>query len=79
MLWLTSRMAFGLDSFFFLYFWSAATNALNYWELLRYFNALCCPHHVHQGHWVVKCIRLQPRSGKWAEVSWGLRQQVSGL
>jgi len=78
MLGLTSRMAFDLDSFFFLCFWSAATNALIYWELLCYFSALCHPHMVTKDYWVLKYIRLLPRSRKWAEVGWGLRQQVSG-
>ena len=72
-------MAFGIDDFHFLFFWSAATNALIYWELLCFFNALRRPHKVTQGHWVIYCIRLLPRSGKWAEVSLGLRQQVRGL
>jgi len=71
-------MAFELDDFYFLFFWSAATNAFLYWEFLRYFNAARYPQHVTQSHWVVKFIRLLPRAGKWAEVSLGLRQQVSG-
>jgi len=72
-------MAFEIDDFYFLSFWSVATNALIYWELLCYFNALCRSHKVTQGHWVINCIRLLPRSGKSAEVSSGLRQQVRGL
>jgi len=72
-------MAFDLDDFYFLFFWSAATNALMYWEFLRYFNAARYPQHVTQSHWVVKFIRLLPRAGKWAEVSLGLRHQVSEL
>jgi len=71
-------MAFDLNDFYFLFFWSAATIALMYWEFLRYFNAVRYPQHVTQSHWVVKFIRLLPRAGKWAEVSLGLRQ-VSGL
>ena len=31
-----------------------------------------------QSHWVVKCIRLLPRVERWAEVSYGLRQLVTG-
>ena len=73
------RMAFELDDFYFLFFWSAATNAFLFWEFLRYFNADRYPEHVTQSHWVVKFIRLLPRAGKWEEVSLGLRQQVSGL
>ena len=72
-------MAFDIDDRFLLYLWSAATNALIYWELLRYYNAIYYPHLIPQSYWVVKFIRLLPRAGKWAEVSLGLRQQVSGL
>ena len=31
-----------------------------------------------QSHWLVKCIRLLPRVGRWTEVSYGLRQLVIG-
>jgi len=60
------RMAFDIGDFHFLYFWSAATNALIYWELLHFHNALYRFHKITQGHWVVKCIRLLPQAGKWA-------------
>ena len=32
-------MAFSIRDYFYLYFWSAAVNALIFWELLRLFNA----------------------------------------
>jgi len=73
------RMAFEIYDFYFLSLWSAATNALIYGELLLYYNALRRPHKVTRGHWLVKCIRLLPRTGKWVGVSLGVRQQVTGL
>jgi hypothetical protein len=72
-------MVFELESFHYLYFWSAATNALIFWELIRYFNAVAYPQHISQGHWVVKFIHLLPRAGPWTEICEGLRQQVTGL
>jgi len=72
-------MAFDVGDFHFLYFWSAATNALILWELLRFHNALYRYHKVTQGHWVVKCIHLLPQAGKWAGVSAGLREQVANI
>jgi len=60
-------------------FWSAATNALIYWQLLCYYHAMRYPQRISQGHWAVECIRLLPRRGKWTEVSAELRHQVSRL
>ena len=71
-------MVFSLDSFIYLYFWSATNNALIFWELLRLFNGMNRPLRVTQSHWVVKCIRLLSRVVRWAEVSYGLRQLVTG-
>jgi len=71
-------MVFTLDRFIYLYFWSAANNALIFGELLRLFNGMNRPLRVTQSHWVVKCIRLLPRPGRWTEVSYGLRQLVTG-
>ena len=39
------RMPFIVEDFHFLYFWSAATNALIFWELLHFHNAL---YHFHK-------------------------------
>jgi len=72
-------MAFEIDDFRYLYFWSAATNALFYWQLLCYYYAMRYPQRISQGPWAVECIRILPRGGKWAEVSAELRHQVSGL
>jgi len=71
-------MVFFLDSFTYLYFWSAANNALIFWELLRLFNGMNRPLRVTQSHWMVKYIRLLPRVGRWVEVSYGLRRLVTG-
>ena len=75
---LASMMVFSLDSFIYLYFWSAANNALIFWELLCLFNGMNRPLRATQSHWVVKCIQLLPRAGRWTEVSYGLRQLVTG-
>jgi len=72
-------MAFEIDKFHYLYFWSAATNALLYWQLLCYYHAMRYPHRISQGHWATECIRFLPRRGKWTEVSAELRHLVSGL
>jgi len=72
-------MAFEIDDFRYLYFWSAATNALIYWQLLCYYYAMRYPQRISERHWAVGCILLLPRGGKWAEVSAELRHQVSGL
>jgi len=71
------RMAFSIEDFHFLYFWSAATNALIFWEFLHFHNALNRFHKVTQGYWVVKFIHLLPQVGKWREISAGLREQVA--
>jgi len=42
-------------------------------------NGMNRPQKVTQSHWVVKCIRLLPRTGKWMEVSFRLRQLVTRL
>jgi len=42
-------------------------------------NEMNRPPKVTQSHWVVQCIRLLPRTGRWTEVSFGLRQLVTGL
>jgi len=47
--------------------------------LLRLYTRLTQPHKVTQGHWVVKFIRIMPMSGRWTEVTWGLKQLVTGL
>jgi len=72
-------MAFEIDEFHYLYFWSAATNALLYWQLLRYYRAMRYPQRISKGHWAAECIRFLPRRGKWTEVSAELRHLVSGL
>jgi len=74
---LASRMVFSLDSFIYLYFWSAANNALIFWELLRLFNGMNRPLRITQSHWVVKYIWLLPWAGRWAKVSYKLRQLVT--
>jgi len=73
------KMAFNVEDFHFLYFWSAATNALIFWELLHFHNALYRFHKVTQGYWIVKFIHLLPQKGKWREVSVGLREQVTNI
>ena len=40
------RMAFEIDDFRYLYFWSAATNALFYWQLLCYYYAMRYPQRI---------------------------------
>jgi len=72
-------MAFEIDDFRYLYFWSAATNALLYWQLLGYYHAMRYPQRISQGHWAAECIRHLPTRGKWTEVSAELRHLVSGL
>jgi len=73
------RMAFSVEHFYFLYFWSAVTNALIFWELLNFHNSLHRFHKVTQGYWVVKFIHLLPQVGKWREVSAGLRELVASI
>jgi len=71
-------MAFSVEDFHFLYFWSAATNA----DLLgvpHFHNALYDFHKVTQGYWAVKFIHLLPQAGKWREISEGLREQVANI
>jgi len=70
-------MVFSLDSHIYLYLWSAANNALIFWELLCLFNGMNRPLRVTQSQWVVKCIRLLTRVGSWDEVSYGLRKLVT--
>jgi len=72
-------MAFEIDEFHFLYFWSAATNALLYWQLLCYYHAMRYPYRFSQAYWAIDCIRFLPRRGKWTEVSAELRHMVVGL
>jgi len=72
-------MAFEIDEFHYLYFWSTATNALLYWQLLCYYHAMRYPQRISQGHWAAECIRFLPRRGKGTEVSAELRHLVSGL
>jgi len=72
-------MTFHTDSFFYLQFWNAAVNTLIYWELLRMYNGMNRPRKVTEGHWVVKFIRILTRTGKWAKVTFGLRQLVTRL
>ena len=72
-------MAFEIDDFHYLFFCSAATNALLYWQLLCYYHAMRYPHRISQGHWATECIQLLPRRGKWTELSAELRHVVSGL
>jgi len=67
------------DDFRYLYFWSASTNALIYWQLLCFYYAMRYPQRITQGHWAIDCIRLLPRRGKWTEVTAELRHLVSGL
>ena len=73
------RMVFSVEDFFFLYFWSATTNALILWELLRYHNLLHRFRKITHGFWVVKLINLLPQTGKWREVSAELREQVANI
>ena len=42
-------------------------------------NGINRPQKVTQSHWVIKCIRLLARTGRWTEVSFGFRQLVTGL
>ena len=72
-------MAFSVEDFYFLYLWSAATNALIFWELLHFHNSLYRFHKVTQGYWVVEFIHLLPQVGKWREVSAGLLEQVANI
>jgi len=72
-------MAFEIDEFCYLYFWSASTNALIYWQLLCFYHAMRYPQRITQGHWVIEYIRLLPRRGKSTEVTAELRHQVCGL
>ena len=72
-------MAFSVEDFYFLYFWSAATNALIFWELLHFHNTLYRFHKITHDFWVVKFIHLLPQAGKWREVSAGLREQVANI
>jgi len=60
-----TRMAFDTGDFHFLFFWTAVTNALIYWELLHYHNALhrFRFHKITQGHWVVYFFP-KPASGR---------------
>ena len=62
-------MAFDLNNFFFLYFWSTATNALIYWQLLYDICVwtICLP--VHGRAWCTGdrapvhrrlCVRARP-------------------
>ena len=73
------RMVFSVEDFFFLYFWSATTNALILWELLHYHNLLHRFHKITHGFWVVRSINLLPQVGKWGEVSAELREQVASI
>ena len=57
------RMMFHIDNFFYLRFWSAALNALLYWELIRLHNRWLRPHYVTLSHCVVKFIRIMPILG----------------
>ena len=74
-----ARMTFEIDAFRYLYFWSASTNALIYWQLPCFYHAMRYPQRISQGHWAMECIQFLPRRGKWTEVSAELRHQVSGL
>ena len=71
-------MAFRIRDYFYLYFWSAAVNALIYWELLRLFNGAGRPERVAQSHWANYCVRLLPLIGRWTELTYALREVAFG-
>jgi len=63
-------MAFCIHDYFYLYFWSAAVNALIFWEVLHLFNSTGRP----QSHWANQCVRILPLTGRWTELTYALRQ-----
>ena len=71
-------MAFYINDYFYLYFWSATINALIFWEFLRLFNAAGRPLRVTQSHWANKCVRILPLTGRWTELTHALRQVAFG-
>jgi len=75
---MTTRMAFCIRDYFYLYFWSAAVNALIYWEILRLFNGAGRPERVTQSHWANYCVRLLPLVGRWTELTYALREVAFG-
>jgi len=71
-------MAFCINDYFYLYFWSAAIKALIFWELLRLFNATGRPLRVTQSHWANKCVRILPLTRRWTELTYALKQVAFG-
>ena len=67
-------MAFCIHDYFYLYFWSAAVNALIFWEVLHLFNSTGRP----QSHWANQCVRILPLTGRWTELTYALRQVAFG-
>ena len=71
-------MAFCIHDYFNLYFWSAAVNALIFWELLRLFNFAGRPQRVTQSHWANQCVRILPLTRRWTKLTYALRQVAFG-
>ena len=72
------RMVFCIREYFYLHFWSAAVNALIYWEILRLFNSANRPERVTQSHWANYCVRLLPLGGCWTELTFASREVAFG-
>jgi len=78
MCYLATRMAFCIHDYFYLYFLSAAVNALIFWELLRLFNGAGRPQRVTQSHWANQYVRILPLTGRLTELTYALRQVTFG-
>jgi len=61
-------MVFSIDDFEYLPFWSAAWNAVIFWEAMNKSNQWRLTR-VTQNHWTDKFIKAMPYTGRWAEVT----------